>query len=245
VNLRRGMLMNGFSSIACVPILLILAAPAGFAQQADQRSRGGAGGRTEIEIPLPISSPRALRPGTATPLSAKEKAALAFRNTFYPRTVASRVLMTGWDELRNSQPEWPGGAEGFGMRLGNRMGSLAVRQSIQLAGDTAFRTEPRYDLCECASAKGRMGHAWKRVFISMKDDGGEMVSVSRLGGAFVTPWITHQWLPDRENTTGQKLSSAGTNLMFRGLGNMLREFWPDIARKTRLPKFGAGRSRTR
>ncbi|MDZ4801356.1 MAG: hypothetical protein SGI92_24630 [Bryobacteraceae bacterium] len=151
--------------------------------------------------------------------------------------------MTGLDEFRNSQPEWPGGAEGFGMRLGNRMGSLAVRQGIQLAGDTAFRTEPRYDLCECSSAKGRMAHSWKRVFVSLKDDGGEMVSVSRLGGAFITPWISHQWLPDRDNTTGRKLTSAATNLAFRGLGNMLRELWPDISRKTHMPKFGMSRTR--
>jgi hypothetical protein len=233
--------MNWLFIRGSLPILLTVSATVCFGQ-ADQRNRAISNKKDNIEIPLPISSPRALRPGTAIPLSAKEKAALAFRNTFYPRSITSRLLMTGWDELRNSNPEWPSGVEGFGMRFGNRMGSLAVRQSIQLAADTTFGTEPRYDLCECTSAKGRMGHAWNRVVISLKDDGGEMVSVSRLGGAFATPWITHTWLPDRQNTTGQKLSSAGTNLALRGLSNMLREFWPDIARKARLSKFGGSRT---
>lgn len=192
--------------------------------------------KDDIEIPLPLSSPRAFRPGTE-PLTAKEKAELAVKNIFLVRPIASRALLAGWDTLWNNQPEWPGGAEGYGMRLGNRMGSQAVRQSIQLAADTAFHTEPRYDLCECTSAKGRLRHALRRVYLSRTDAGGEMLSASRLGSAFITPWITHNWLPDSDNTTSQKLTSAGTNLAMRALGNVLREFWPDISRKAKLPKM--------
>ena len=122
------------------------------------------------------------------------------------------------------------------------MGTLAVRQAIRLAADTAFHTEPQYDLCQCTSAWGRTRHAWRRVVLSKKDSGGEMISVGTLGAAMATPWITHQWMPDHLNTTSEKLNSGFTALAVRGGTNMLREFWPDIARVTHLPARWQGRN---
>ncbi len=208
-------------------------------QAADQKTSRGRGTGDAIDIPLPIGSPRAYRPGLIVPQTPKEKAARAFRNTFYLRPVASRALLAGWDHLLDDPTEWPGGGKGVAMRFGDRMASRAVRESIRLGADVAFRTDSRYDLCECTSAKGRLVHAWKRVYMTRTDAGGETVSVANLAGAFATPWITRTWLPDSENTTSAKLNSAAMNLLFRGLGNTLREFWPDIARKTHLPaRFG-------
>src|SRR3954451_208004 len=146
-----------------------------FGQEGD-RNRGG-----EMEIPLPLVSPRAVGP-SFIPLTPKEKAALAFRNTFYPRAVANRVLLAGIDELTNTPSAWPGGAEGFGMRLGTRMGALATRQAIELGGDIIFHTDPRYDLCQCTSFWGRTRHAWSRVVRARKDDGGETIAIARLAG---------------------------------------------------------------
>jgi hypothetical protein len=134
-----------------------------------------------------------------------------------------------------------GGFDGYARRFGNRMASRAIRESIRLGADIALGTDSRYDLCNCDSAKGRLAHAWKRVVVTRKDAGSDTIAVSNMTGAFATPWITHTWLPDRYNTTSAKLQSGAVTLAFWGLGNTLREFWPDIAKKTHMPrKFGGG-----
>jgi hypothetical protein len=52
--------------------------------------------------------------------------------------------------------------------------------------------------------------------------------MTRLVGAYVTPVITDQWLPDRLNTVGRKVGGGSTYLGWNFANNMLKEFWPDI-----------------
>jgi hypothetical protein len=68
------------------------------------------------------------------------------------------------------------------------------------------------------------------VLVSRSDSGGEMPAYSNFTGAYVTPWITYTWYPDRLDTTSRKLQSGTMYLGWRGATNMLREFWPDIKR---------------
>jgi len=162
-----------------------------------------------------------------------------FHNTFYPAAIANRLLVAGFNEWRDNPEEWPSGAGGYGRRLGYRMGTLATRNAIQLAGDTAFHTEPRYDLCACSGVTARTLHAWRRVVTAKKDTGDETIGISKIAGAIVTPWVMHPVLPERFNTAGSKFEAGLGGLGMRGVTNMLREFWPDVARTLRLPpRFG-------
>jgi hypothetical protein len=184
-------------------------------------------------VELPLVSPTAIKPNVLEPLTPGEKGRLALRNMFGPRAIGNRLIAVGWDSLRDHPEEWGGGWEGFGSRFGSRMGRLWVRNSIRLSTDVAFRIEPRYDRCDCSGFLARTGHAWKRVIVSRSDSGGEMPAYSNFAGAYVTPWITYTWYPDRLNTTQRKLESGTMYLGWRGVTNMLREFWPDVKRGLR------------
>jgi hypothetical protein len=108
------------------------------------------------------------------------------------------------------------------------MGRLAIRNSIRLGTDVAFGIDPRYDRCDCAGFLSRTGHAWKRVVVSRSDAGTEMPAYSNFTGAYITPMITYTWYPDRLNTWDRKLQSGTLHLGWRGVSNMIREFWPDV-----------------
>ena len=177
---------------------------------------------------LPVPAPRAVEPGTIEPLTAGEKARLELKNTFSPLRVGNRFLMAGIDQWTDHPEEWPQGMEGYGRRVAFRWGRMAVRNSIQLSTDIAFQTDPRYDRCVCDGFRARTVHALKRVLIARRDYGGEMLSVSQLAGAYLTPVITDQWLPDRLNTTSHKLAGGSMYLVWSGAGNVFKEFWPDI-----------------
>ena len=191
-------------------------------------------GIDSVEIPLPMVSPHAVDP-ISIPLTAKEKAALAFRDTFYPRAVANRLLISSIAQLADAPSEWPGGFQGYGMRIGDRMGALATSEAIELGGNVLFHTEPRYDLCNCDSVKGRIAHAWKRVLTARTDRGTETIGIANIASDLGTPWVTHQWLPDRVNDPSHIFVAGVSRIGFRGVTNMLREFWPDIARATHMP----------
>ena len=106
-----------------------------------------------------------------------------------------------------------------------------VRNAVQLSTDVAFKLEPRYDRCDCVGFGARTRHAWRRVIIARRDNGGEMLNVSRFAGAYIPPMITDQWYPDRLNTWEHKLEAGSLFLALRGVNNMIKEFWPDIKRK--------------
>ena len=199
----------------------------------------------EVEIPLPVVSPRAVNP-LSIPLSAKEKAALAFRDTFYPQAIANRLILASISQVTRHPSDWPSGPEGFGMRFGHRMGALATGQAIELGGNVLLHTDPRYDLCRCSGVGSRVRHAWKQVVTMRRDSGSETIGLSRIASDLGTPWVAHQWLPDRLNDPGHNVSAGVSRMAVRGITNMLREFWPDIARATRMPArfrdLGSGRN---
>jgi len=130
--------------------------------------------------------------------------------------------------------EWQSGMKGYGQRLASRYGRLAVRNGIQLSTDIAFKIDPRYDRCDCTGFFPRTGHALKRVLVARRDDGTEMISVSNLAGAYVTPMITDQWYPDRLNTWHHKAHTGTWFLGWRGVSNIVKEFWPEIKRTVRV-----------
>lgn len=181
-------------------------------------------------LPLPIESPRILDPGTIVPLTSEQKVKLALRNSFGPRAIANRVLLAGINQWQNKPEEWGQGWDAYGERLASRMGRLVLRNAIQTSVDIAVGTDPRYDRCDCAGFKSRFGHAWRRVVIARKDNGGESFGYARFAGAYVTPMITDQWYPPRLNTWEHKLTSGTWFLGWRGVNNTIKEFWPEIKR---------------
>jgi hypothetical protein len=193
--------------------------------------------RDEINLPIPISSPRAIQPGTIEPLTPKQKLNRAIKNTISPMGIANRFVTTWWDQLMRDPEEWGGNMDAFGKRFASRMGRLAVRQAVQLSTDVAFGLEPRYDRCDCSGFWPRTGHAWRRIVVARRDNGGEMVAVSTFAGAYIPPLITDHWYPPSKNTWEHKWQSGTSFLAVRGVTNMIREFWPEIAAKTRLRRF--------
>lgn len=182
-------------------------------------------------VPLPLINQRAVEKGeNPAPLTPGKKAKLAFENTFGLHALANRALLTGIDQLRDEPWEWPGNFEGYGMRYGSRLGRLAVRNAIMLGTDVAFKIDPRYDRCSCSGVWPRLAHAYKRVVVARTDAGGQMFNVSRFTGAYATPLIADQWNPDRLNTWGEHVTSGSVYLAWHGLGNVVREFWPEIRR---------------
>jgi hypothetical protein len=187
-------------------------------------------------VPLSLTGPGVVLPGTLEPLTPKQKAARALKNTIGARAIGNRMLLAGINQWSDHPHEWEQGMEGYGKRFASRFGRLAVRRALELSTDIIFKIDSRYDRCLCEGFLARSGHAWRRVFVARKDNGTEMINATQLTAAYVTPIITDQWYPSRLNTWEHKLSSGSQYLMWRGLTNTIREFWPEISRKIPIGK---------
>lgn len=184
----------------------------------------------EPTVVVPKQPGQTLAPGALTP---RQKAKLFLWKSVGPSAIANRLILAGYNQWSDHPEEWGQGMEGYGKRVANRFARMTIRNGIMLGANVAFKTDPRYDQCECAGFWARTGHAARRVVVARTDYGGETVNVARLAGAYVTPWITYQWYPDRLNTTDRKLLVGTSYLGWRVASNVLAEFWPDIKRKLR------------
>ncbi|MGH9629941.1 MAG: hypothetical protein ACRD7E_16610 [Bryobacteraceae bacterium] len=176
---------------------------------------------------LPVKPEAKLEPGVLSP---KEKAMHALRNTIGLPGLGKRVFAAAVDHWQDEPQEWGQGWDALGRRAAYGYSRLAIRNGIRVGLDLAFKTDPRYDRCNCDGFLPRAGHAVRRVFIARKDNGGEMLNIPRIASAYGTAAITQQYWPDRYNTTGNKLGEGTSSLAIRTGTNMLREFWPDIRR---------------
>jgi len=186
----------------------------------------------QTTLSLPITSPRVIDAySNAQPLSPAEKAQLALRNTFGGQAIANRLFVAGIDQLVGNPEEWGGGIDAYSRRFGSRMARLAINNGIRLGTDVAFGIDPRYDRCDCSGFRARAGHAWRRVLISRRDSGGEIFAISNFASAYGTPMIAHHWYPDRLNNWSERTQSGTFQIGWRGVTNMIREFWPEMSRK--------------
>jgi hypothetical protein len=166
-----------------------------------------------------------------TPLTNSDKAKIVAKDVFSFYGLVSVAAAAGIDQWTDEPREWQLGAEGFGMRFGSRFGRLLLRDTIQLGFDSVLHTDPRYDRCECAGFLLRSRHALRRTLVARRDGGGEMLNISKIGGAFGTSAIAIQWYPDRYHDAAHAFGYGAEDLGFSAGFNMVHEFWPDIRRK--------------
>jgi hypothetical protein len=184
-------------------------------------------------LKFPLVEPVAIVPEraiTAEALTSGDKARLMLKGSFGTYALLNRALMAGYSQWEDHPEEWGQGWDAYGKRFANRVGRMAIRNSMRLGLDIALKTDPRYDRCAC-SGFSRVAHAAKRVVIARSDYGGETFATARVVSGVVTPWIAYSWYPDRLNTTERKLMSGTTYLGWRVVNNVVAEFWPDVKRK--------------
>ncbi len=165
------------------------------------------------------------------PLTAAGKAGRTLRLTFNPTSTFGSLAGAEIDQLDHYPEEWGQGAKGYGHRFISLYGRFASTTAIKLGVDVALKTDPRYDRCDCTGFLPRSTHAVKRLFVTRKDAGGEMVNVAALVGIYGAAAIADQWMPDRLNTAGHHFETGTVDLGFAAATNLAREFWPEIRKK--------------
>jgi hypothetical protein len=148
-----------------------------------------------------------------------------------PWSLAGSAAYAGILQEFDYPREWGQGAAGYGRRLGSTLAYSGVRNAMGFGLDTALRQDPRYYRSLEKGFWRRVGHAIRGTVLTRTDSGKETFSTWRVGSAYGATFISNEWYPERLNTVKLGLTQGTAQLGFDLIGNLGREFLPDLKKK--------------
>lgn len=121
--------------------------------------------------------------------------------TFGPYPVGGAMVVGGWNQLRDTVPEWGQGVAGFGRRFGSDFGVATVRTSTRYALAEALHEDTLYYRCQCSGFFPRTGHAILSTLTGRRGaDGHRVFSFPALVAPYAgTMTAVYGWYPARYN----------------------------------------------
>jgi len=169
-------------------------------------------------------------------LDLKDKFSLFVQDTFDPVTFLGVGFDAGIDQATNRDPSFGQGGAGFGKRFG---ASFADQASFKFFKDFAypsiFSEDPRYYRLIDGSPGRRLLHALDHAFVAHRDNGHPMFNFSEWLGTASVVVLSNTYHPGNERGFDPAAEQVGYNVLEDMGFDVLREFWPDIAHKFRLP----------
>jgi hypothetical protein len=149
-------------------------------------------------------------------------------------------LGTAWDagtaQIDRDDPSFGRGVAGYGKRY-------AAAATDNVAGDffgvflypAIFHQDPRYYRLGQGNVKMRLGHALEHRWIATNDSGRHMFNFSEWCGTISSKALSNLYHPGNPRGFGPTASRVGFSIGSDMAWDVLREFWPEIAHKFKLP----------
>jgi hypothetical protein len=172
-------------------------------------------------------------------LPVKGKFLLFIQDSLDPVSFLSSGFEAGLDQAQNSDASYGQGAAGYGRRFG---AEFAGQATSRFFGDFMypwiFSEDPRYYRLAHGSAKKRLFHAMGHSVLAHNDNGKRMFNFSEWLGTTSSVVLSNTYHPDNERGVASTALTVTYNVLQDMGFNVLREFWPEISRKFRLPFRG-------
>lgn len=172
-------------------------------------------------------------------LKLEDKFALFVQDSFDPVTFLSAGFDAGIDQAENTDPSYGQGAGGYGKRFGAEFaGQASSRFFKDFAYPSIFSEDPRYYRMARGPAGKRLLHALEHSVVAHRDDGRRMFNFSEWLGTASTVVLSNTYHPDNQRGFAPASERVGYGILQDMGFDVLREFWPEISRKLRLPFRG-------
>jgi hypothetical protein len=177
------------------------------------------------------------KPGTLLcSLEPRDKFILFAHDAFDPLSFLGAGFFAGIDQAQNRDPTFGQGTEGYGKRFGVALaGQTSFRFFSDFAYPTIFSEDPRYYRLAHGSGEKRLLHAVEHTFMAHHDNGKHMFNFSEWMGAATAVAVSDGLHPGNEHGFGAAAKWASFGVITDMGFDVLREFWPEIARKLRIP----------
>ena len=196
----------------------------------------------EFARPLERKSvhPSRYRPGLRLcTLSVKDKFVLFVQDSIDPVEFLGAAFNAGLDQAQDSDPSYGQGAQGYGRRFGAELaGDTASRFLKDFAYPSIFKEDPRYYRLGGGKTSKRFLHAFEHAVVAHRDNGTLMFNFSEWLGTSSVVALNNTYHPDYRRGFGPAAERVSYNILQDVGFDMLREFWPEISRKFKLPFRG-------
>ena len=170
-------------------------------------------------------------------LSPKTKFKLSAKTMADPVMVSLIGMIALIGQARNSNPSYGQGFQGYEKRFGTFFADSGIGTVMTTSVfPTLLHQDPRYFQLGRGGKWHRVMYSVSRTFITRADSGELEFNYSEIVGDFVAAGISNAYHPQNQRTLGNTLNVWGTHMILNTLGNVAKEFWPDIRREIHRQK---------
>ncbi len=165
------------------------------------------------------------------PIPTKQKFSIAVNDSFDRGTVVLAAAFAGEGQISHATPEFGQGVAGYAQYFSTSYADLVIGNFMTEAiYPTILHQDPRFFRRGTGSGWSRVGYAVAQVFWTHRDRGGSQFNFSEIGGNASAVALSTVFYPGNHEPT-VALSKFGMQVGVDLLGNLLKEFWPDLDRK--------------
>lgn len=170
--------------------------------------------------------------GKLPPLTVGQKYRLATAGAFDYFAFPFNMALAGIDQANKSPKSWGQGWGAYGKRFGASFADNSIGTYMTVAVfPSLLHEDPRYYQMGKGPVKARAFHAIKRLFVTYTDSGETRFNYSEIVGNAAAAGVSNFYHAPEDRTAGRNIGTLGMLIMWDGLSNELKEFWPDIRRK--------------
>ena len=163
------------------------------------------------------------------PISVKQKFTIATKDSFDYPVLYTTAFFTGLSQLEGSDNRVYGqGVKGFAHRYGiEYVDQVLGNYFPEAIVPTLFHTDPRYFRKGTGSVSSRLIYALDRIIVCKNNNGNTTFNVNEFVGNPLAAVTASSYHP-HERTVGDMASQAGSFIISDAVGQVAKEFWPDI-----------------
>lgn len=177
------------------------------------------------------------RPGlTLCALDASQKFRLFTQDTIEPVTFIGAAFDAGLAQGEDNDPSFGQGSAGYAKRYGAALAdSVSTGFLHTYFFPVVFRQDPRYYRKLEGNAAGRFGHALAHVFVAESDAGRKTFNFSEWLGTTSSVVLSNTYHPGNSRGIGPACQRIGVSIAWDAGFDVLREFWPEVVHRLKLP----------
>ena len=167
------------------------------------------------------------------PLTAKQKWALALKETIDPFNIANAAFGASFSQAGNQTPKYGVGSSAYAKRFGAAIADLGTQTFFSTAVlASLLHQDPRYYRRGPQSGvMKRIAYSLSRLAVTRQDSGRTAFNASALGGMALGIAASNAYYPAASVRGSVMMERVSTSLTGGITGNLLSEFWPDIQQK--------------
>jgi hypothetical protein len=164
--------------------------------------------------------------------TAKEKFITATQDSFDYSAVIIPAAIAGYNQARNSVPEFGQGASGYGQYFWHAaVDQTSENYMVEFVFPVLTHQDSRYYTLGRGGFWKRTGYALSRAVVTRDDNGKEVFNVSEVVGAGASAGLSNAYYPESQRTFSNTAQQWGLDVGIDAFTFAVKEFWPDINQK--------------